>query len=82
MPVTLSSTRTDAETALVQQFAEVAAELPGGGWVPAARAHAIEAFERSGLPHRRLEAWKYTDLRGALKSAFKPSACSSVKVTA
>lgn len=82
MTVTLASNRTDAETALLQQFAEVAAELPGDGWVPAARAHAIEAFKRSGLPHRRLEAWKYTDLRGALKSAFKPSACSSVKITA
>ncbi|MFN3596262.1 MAG: Fe-S cluster assembly protein SufD [Rubricoccaceae bacterium] len=39
-----------------------------------ARARAREAFARLGLPTRRLEAWKYTDLRRALAHdyAFAP----------
>lgn len=35
---------------------------------PARRA-AWETFERLGLPHRRMEAWKWTDLRRALDAA-------------
>ena len=30
------------------------------------RRQAIEAYGRLGLPHRRIEAWKYTDLRARL----------------
>jgi Fe-S cluster assembly protein SufD len=30
------------------------------------RAKAIEAYAKQGLPHRRIEAWKYTDLRARL----------------
>ena len=31
--------------------------------VPDARKAAIGAFAALGLPHRRIEEWKYTDLR-------------------
>jgi Fe-S cluster assembly protein SufD len=31
------------------------------------RARAFEAFAVSGMPHRRMEAWKWTDLRAALR---------------
>ena len=30
------------------------------------RRQAIETYGRLGLPHRRIEAWKYTDLRARL----------------
>lgn len=40
--------------------------LPGDGQVMQARQHAFDAFARQGLPHRRLEQWKYTDLRAKL----------------
>lgn len=33
----------------------------------ASRAAAFEAFAATGLPHRRMEAWKWTDLRQALR---------------
>ena len=33
------------------------------------RAEAAERFRSIGLPHRRIEQWKYTDLRGALGGA-------------
>lgn len=31
------------------------------------RLAALEAFSKTGMPHRRLEAWKWTDLRAALR---------------
>lgn len=71
--MTATITRTDAEVQLSRQFAAVAAELPGSGWVPEARARAMRSFEKAGLPHRRIEAWKYTDLRNGLKTAYPPA---------
>jgi Fe-S cluster assembly protein SufD len=67
--MTVAITRTKAEQGLSQNFEAVASQLPGGAVVAAARRAAIGAFAALGLPHRRLEAWKYTDLRSALKEA-------------
>lgn len=39
---------------------------------------AFEAFARTGLPHRRMEAWKWTDVRGALRAGLAPAAESEV----
>lgn len=68
--------RTEAEEQLARQFASIAPGLPGGNWVPAARSDAMQLFGMAGLPHRRIEEWKYTDLRSALKSAFPPARAS------
>lgn len=65
--------KTAAEQALVQQFANVKAELPGGSAVRKLREDAFAGFEAKGLPHRRLESWRYTDLRSLLRDA-KPLA--------
>ncbi|MBV9067033.1 MAG: SufD family Fe-S cluster assembly protein, partial [Methylobacteriaceae bacterium] len=35
----------------------------------ALRTEAFAEFERSGLPHRRIESWHYTDLRSQLRDA-------------
>lgn len=44
--------------------------LPGaGGWLDRRREEALNSFIEAGLPHRRLEEWKYTDLRHALEKA-------------
>jgi Fe-S cluster assembly protein SufD len=61
------------ERALVDQFGKAAADLPGGAAASAARARAFEVFEREGLPHRRIEDWKYTDLRALMREAFAPA---------
>src|SRR5437868_2841331 len=61
------------ERALVDQFGKASAELPGGPAVAAKRARAFEAFERQGLPHRRVEEWKYTDLRTLMREALPPA---------
>src|ERR1700752_1360066 len=65
--------KTAAETALAQSFAQARARLPGGAVVPKERAAAFDVFVREGLPHRRVEEWKYTDLRALMREA-KPLA--------
>jgi len=72
-------TTTKAEQALAENFEAVAPSLPGGGWVPAARRRAFGAFAAMGLPHRRVEEWKYTDLRALLKSVPKPAVRANAK---
>jgi Fe-S cluster assembly protein SufD len=66
-------TRSEAEQELVHQFAKVAPDLPGGEPMAACRRAAMRRFESTGLPHRRIEEWKYTDLRSALRSAYPPA---------
>jgi Fe-S cluster assembly protein SufD len=65
--------KTAAETALAQSFAAVKRGLPGAGEVGALREDAFRRFETEGLPHRRVEEWKYTDLRALMRDA-KPLA--------
>src|SRR5262249_274223 len=71
--MTVASTRTKVEQALSRSFAAVAGQLPGGPAVAKAREAAIGTFAALGLPHRRIEQWKWTDLRSALKEALPPA---------
>jgi triosephosphate isomerase len=64
--------KTAAETSLAAAFAELKARLPGGA-LAARREAAFRRFETEGLPHRHVEAWKYTDLRNLMRDA-KPIA--------
>jgi Fe-S cluster assembly protein SufD len=59
----LALAKTETGRALSDVFAVVRDRLPGVGTVADARRQAFEAYERAGLPHRRIEDWKYTDLR-------------------
>lgn len=74
--------KTKAEAALGEQFEAVAPRLPGTGWVKELRKTAIGAFEALGLPHRRIEEWKYTDLRERLREAFPPAQANKGAVPA
>src|SRR5919202_4641032 len=65
---------TKAEQALVHAYGEVKSALPGGPWARELRDEAIAAFAASGLPHRRLETWKWTDLRALMREAPPPAA--------
>jgi Fe-S cluster assembly protein SufD len=56
--------KTPAETALVQAFESSKTLLPGN---VESRAQAFELFAKAGLPHRRVEEFKYTDLRAMLR---------------
>lgn len=71
--MTVSISKTKAEVGIATEFSRRVGELPGGAAQRKVRGEAMAAFERTGLPHRRVEAWKYTDLRAALKE-FAPVA--------
>ncbi|MCC7251912.1 Fe-S cluster assembly protein SufD [Hyphomicrobium sp.] len=62
--------KTKAETALAEAFAQAERSLPGGDWLRQLRRAAIGAFGAEGLPHRRVEEWKFTDLRAFMREAF------------
>ena len=79
--MTVAAPKTKAEQALTRNFEAVAAKLPGGRAVADARKAAIGAFAALGLPHRRIEEWKYTDLRVALKEALPPAVGAPAQVT-
>ncbi|MFG1403488.1 Fe-S cluster assembly protein SufD [Xanthobacter sediminis] len=61
--------KTAAELALADAFAAVKSTLPGDATVAARRTAAFETFASTGLPHRRVESWHYTDLRALVREA-------------
>jgi Fe-S cluster assembly protein SufD len=75
--------RTPGEEELIERFGVVQDVLPGAPPVKARRAEAFSIFEQRGLPNRRVEEWKYSDLRARLKSAVPlaeiPSAAMSAR---
>ncbi len=46
------------------------------------RAQAFARVEKSGLPHRRIEAWHYTDLRAMMRNALPLSPAPTAEKTA
>jgi Fe-S cluster assembly protein SufD len=68
MTMVATPARTPAELALVARYPVEKASLPGTADVIAIRDAAFGGVEASGLPHRRVEDWKYTDLRARLKT--------------
>jgi Fe-S cluster assembly protein SufD len=68
----IAPTKTAAETHLAEAFAALRGELIDNA-VMARREAAFRRFEVQGLPHRRVEEWKYTDLRTLMRDV-KPLA--------
>jgi Fe-S cluster assembly protein SufD len=66
----LALAKTETGRALSDIFAVARAMLPGAGKVADTRQKAFEAYERAGLPHRRIEDWKYTDLRVLMREVL------------
>ena len=66
----LAFAKTETGRALSDAFAVARDRLPGSGKVADARQEAFEAYERVGLPHRRIEDWKYTDLRVLMREVL------------
>ena len=73
MNAELRSVKTNAEQALADAYQASKAKLPGGRKVVALREAAAARFDALGLPNRRIEEWKYTDLRALIGEA-KPLA--------
>jgi Fe-S cluster assembly protein SufD len=82
----LAPIRTKAETALIAQFEALREELPDGGTSMVTRDAAMAKFAAFGLPHRRIEAYHYTDLRSLFREAAprapEPSAKAGESVEA
>ena len=78
--------KTAAEEGLAEAFAGARATLPGAAAVKSLRDNAFRIFEVKGLPHRRIEEWKYTDLRALMRDAkplaAPPDAATKVKAKA
>ncbi len=62
--------KTAAELALAETYAAAKPKLPGAGPVVALREEAFRRFDAQGLPHRRVEEWKYTDLRALMRESY------------
>jgi Fe-S cluster assembly protein SufD len=69
MNVDVKPMKTAAELSLAGVYTAAKARLPGGGAVAELRESAFRSFEAQGLPHRRIEEWKYTDLRALMREA-------------
>ncbi len=58
---------------LIEQYRAMRLELPGE---PTARDLAADWLERHGLPSRRVEAWRYTDIRRVWETEFETGGSS------
>lgn len=58
--------RSAEETALIERFNAAPTDK--------ARGAAFAAFEKTGLPHRRIEGWRWTDVRAAVRKIDDASA--------
>jgi Fe-S cluster assembly protein SufD len=62
--------KTETGRAVTSVFAVARDRLPGSSEVTETRRQAFEGFERAGLPNRRIEEWKYTDLRALMREVL------------
>ena len=69
MNANVLSAKTEAELALAKAYAAAKPKLPGDRKIQALREVAFRHFDAQGLPHRRIEEWKYTDLRAFMREA-------------
>ncbi|HSM41314.1 MAG TPA: Fe-S cluster assembly protein SufD [Afifellaceae bacterium] len=66
---------TAAEKALAGHFEAIPEDDP----IRDVRATAFDVLKEKGLPHRRVEEWKYTDLRTLLKDVPAPAAPGDIE---
>lgn len=72
---------TDTAVQLGEIYRGVATGLPGGAAIGEMRDKAIAALSETGLPNRRVEEWKYTDLRAHLTHAFPPAEKDNAQIS-
>ena len=86
---TIRPALTPAEQRYLDLYASVADRLPGArhAKIREGREAALDLFAQLGLPHRRVEEWKYTDLRVLMPevhplSGLLPAVAADVSVEA
>jgi FeS assembly protein SufD len=72
MDLSVQQFRSKAEQELLDLYARAEKALPGAAnpFVAELRKNAIKTYAGLGLPHRRVEAWKYTDLRARMEDVY------------
>mgnify|MGYP000005855449 CR=1 FL=1 len=73
--------RTKAEEGYVSQFETGRDALPGNDWVRKLRDDAFDRYRANGLPHRRVEEYKYTDLRARMGDTYPPAPALGEAIT-
>lgn len=81
MAAEITMMRTPAELRLGEQFRTRGAGGPADA-LAGRRESAFADFAARGLPHRRIEAWHYTDLRSLLREALPPAVAPSAAAVA
>jgi Fe-S cluster assembly protein SufD len=82
MNAEIRKVKTDAEQALAEAYAAAKPSLPGDSKVVALRDAAFRRFDADGLPNRRIEEWKYTDLRALMRTALPLAAAPGAEAVA
>ena len=74
MDMAAHALNTKAEQGFADHYEAAKTALPGADapWASGLRTEAMRVYAAAGLPHRRIEEWKYTDLRSHLSEAFAP----------
>ncbi len=71
--MTAERLKTKAEQGYAAQFSELESRSSSQDWVQRLREDAMSEFNAIGLPHRRVEEWKYTDLRARIGEVYGPA---------
>lgn len=79
--MTIQTLNTKAEQAILKSFHDNAGLLPGGSAVAELRRAAIGVLQSKGLPSRRVEEFKYSDLKANLKEALPLATGGSSEAT-
>jgi Fe-S cluster assembly protein SufD len=77
MSADILQARTPAETAFAGAFQTSKSLLAGNKDVARLREDSFRAFSLSGLPHRHMESWHYTDLRALMREGLPLTAAPS-----
>lgn len=67
----MTGSSTALNNPVIEQFAAMLPEALEESKNPSAQQAAFDAFVACGLPHRKVEAWKYTDVSKAVAGPFK-----------
>ncbi len=79
-PADLAVIRSPAEEAIIAAYQAQRARTPNA--LPKARDAAFDVLKARGLPTRRVEEWKYTDLRNLMREFPAPAAVPDAKAIA
>lgn len=74
--MTAENLKTKAEQGYAAQFDALEPSETQPGWVASLREEAMSSFNVIGLPHRRVEEWKYTDLRARISEVYGPASAA------